>query len=99
MELPPPTDLSRQTGIGSPITLSRGTSTGSDEIRSPEEEMRSKLLVYKTYLEHETDFLDKEITALLNQGEWGLVLRTRLKVRYNTVQRRLHCVVQLLDAL
>lgn len=109
MELPPPTDLSRQVGIGSPVALSRGTSTAStlSDIRSPDEEIQFKLLAYKTYLEHESDFLENEIQALLDRQP-GLdpleerafaELRNSLKIRYNGIQRKLHCVRELLAAL
>jgi len=109
MDLPPPTDLTRQTGIGSPIVLSRGTTNGSDlsDIRSPDEEIRCKLLAYKTYLEHESDFLDNEIRALMERQpsldrleERAFAdLRTSLKVRFNSVQRKLYCVRELLALL
>ncbi len=109
MSLPPPTDLSRQVGIGSPIALSRGSSTGTDlsDIRSPDEEMRYRLLAYKTYLEHESDFLNNEITALIERQpgtdryEERILadLRTSLKVRFNGIQRRLQCVRDLLTVL
>lgn len=115
MQLPAPSTstLVRQTAIGfagSPIALSRSTSTGSDrsgDILPPDETIRRRLVVYRTYLEHESEFVENEIQALIqrppsqNPGEDQalLELRNSLKVRYNTLRRRLVRVIDLLEAL
>ena len=110
MELPPPTDFSRQVGVSSPTSpLSRATTYSSDrsEIHHPDHEMREHLLRYKTFLEHEITFVDSEIQALLDkkpsedtaeEQQW-LQLRQNLKVRYNTLQHRLARVRALLELL
>ncbi len=111
--LPAPTDLFRQIGIsdpGSPLTLSRGSSIASGSPRPPEtpdQTMRRRLLTYKTYLEHELEFIDNEITALLHRTrgpdpqEESILdeLRDGLKIRYNTLQTRLSKVQALVDVM
>lgn len=115
IQLPAPSNsnLVRQTAVGiagSPIALSRSTSTGSDrsgDILPPDETMRRRLVVYRTYLEHESDFVENEIQALIQrppsqdpaEDHALLDLRNSLKVRYNTLRRRLVRVIDLLEAL
>lgn len=112
INLPVPTDVTRQVGVsvmGSPIVLSRSTSNISNvsDVRTPEESLRDRLLVYKTHLIHEVEFVDNEITALIQRPpsqdtseQNALVdLRNGLKVRYNTLLLRLTHVNALLEVL
>jgi hypothetical protein len=106
IQLPPPSPITRQiaTGLNSP--LSRSVSTGS-EIRNPDETMRDRLSVYRTYLEHELEFLDNEIRALIErppsqdptQDHAFAVLRDGLKIRYNSLGVRLRKVKELLEVM
>ena len=112
-QLPPPSiNVTRQTAIGiigSPLTLSRGTSNISDrsDIRHPDEVMREQLALYKTHLEHELQFVDNEIQALFQRTpsqdpvqEAALVeLRNGLKVRYNRIRAKLTMVNDLLEIM
>jgi len=104
--LPPPLSITRQvaTGLlGSPITLSREASIPSN----PDETMRDRLGVYRTYLEHELEFLDNEIHALIErppsqdptQDHAFAVLRDGLKIRYNSLRVRLGKVRELLEVM
>lgn len=106
INLPPPSPATRQVGggsLGSPLSI---TSTVS-EIRSPEETLRDYLNAYKVFLEHEIQFVDNEILALIerppgdNPAQDGalLTLRDNLKVRYNSLQNRLAKVLSLLEVL
>lgn len=109
--LPAPIGLTRQVGVtepGSPLPVSRGSSVSSPRaIENPDEIMRRRLCHYKTYLEHEIDFVGNEITALINRvpgdnphdEEILLELRDGLKVRFNTLQNRYTRVKQLLDVM
>jgi hypothetical protein len=110
--LPPPIDLSRQTGIsttGSPIVLSRSSSTGStrSDVRSIDESLCLRLEAYQTYLQHESDFVASEIQALIDrvpgsdriQEQNFLHLRDRLKVRFNDLQLKKDRVLALLEVL
>ena len=112
INLPAPTNAERQVGVslmGSPIILSRSTSnvSGVSDIRTPEESLRDRLLVYKTHLTHEIDFVNNEITALIQRPpsqdlseEAALQdLRNGLKIRYNLLQARLTRVNALLEVL
>lgn len=112
IHLPPPSPATRQVGVGtlgSPISLARSTSTTStaSEIRTPEETLRDSLNAYKLFLEHEIQFVDNEITALIerppsdNPAQDGafLTLRNNLKVRYNTLTHRLRKVRELLEVM
>lgn len=113
LQLPPPSlTVVRQTAVGvlgSPITLSRNTSIGSDrsEIRNPDEVMRERLALYKTHLEHELQFVDNEIQALFQRTpsqdpveEAALrELRNSLKVRYNRIRVKLTKVSELLEII
>jgi hypothetical protein len=110
MDLPPPSDLSRQVGISSPRSpISRSTTHSSDrsEIRHPDLEILIHLTTYKTYLEHESTFVDSEIRALMDRVPTSdaererqlLDLRQNLKTRYNMMQIRLNRVRALLDVL
>lgn len=106
---PPPLLITRQiaTGLlGSPITLSRETSTTSSP-RNPNEIMREHLCVYRTYLEHEITFVDNEIQALIvrtpyqdpvQEGHF-LTLRDNLKVRYNDLSAKRTRVIALLEVM
>jgi hypothetical protein len=104
---PPPTDLLRQVGISSPTARSISTASSHSEIRTPDETIYQKLMVYKHYLQHERDFVDGEIQALTNNtpGETPreqasfLRLREELKVRYNNITLKLSRVNALLDVL
>lgn len=111
-ELPPPTlSIRRQiaTGVLSPIALSREDSTASSrsDVRHPDEIMRERLLVYKTYLEHEITFVENEIRALIErppsqdpvQQAVFLELRDNLKVRFNHLSARLPRLVALLEVM
>ncbi len=110
--LPPPIGLLRQVGvheIGSPIPLSRSSSVGSQEVsyENPDDMMRRRLLTYKTYLEHEIDFIGNEITAIIervpgdNAHDTQVLeeLKDSLKIRYNTLQKRYIRVKDLLEAM
>lgn len=101
MDLPIPTDLSRQVGVteaGSPLPLSRSSSEASGSPRMfPEETLRPRLVAYKVFLEHEIDFLTLEIQALQERNPGTTPseqqsfqeLRESLKVRYNLQTQRL----------
>ncbi len=106
INLPPPSPATRQVGagsLGSPLSI---TSTVS-EIRSPEETLRDYLNAYKVFLEHEIQFVDNEILALIErqpsdnpaQESAFLTLRDNLKVRYNTLRTRLAKLEALLEVL
>lgn len=112
--LPAPTheELTRQTAVGiasSPVPLSRSVSTASDssDIVHPDEAMRRRLHVYRTFLEHELDFLDTEIRELIQrpvsedriQEAAFLELRNGLKIRYNNIRVKLSRVNDLLAVL
>jgi hypothetical protein len=111
IQLPPPSNITRQTatGIQTPNSLVRSTSTASDrsEIRNPDESMRSRLSVYRTYLEHELEFVDNEIHALIErppsqdpaQDHALAELRDGLKIRYNGLRVRLGKVKELLEVM
>lgn len=112
LNLPIPFGLRRQVGVtevGSPLTISRGSSIGSPRVvpENQDEAMRVRLLTYKTYLEHDMDFVDNEITALIrrirspNQEEETLLdqLLDGLKVRHNTLQARLTRTKALLEVM
>lgn len=112
MALPTPIDLSRQVGVSSPspnTPISRSTTVSSDrsEIRHPDVEILHRLTIYKTYLEHESTFVNTEICALIDrevgndvqQEQQLLQLRQSLKLRFNTLQIRLSRVRALLDVL
>ena len=111
LNLPMPTDLSRQVGVsdaGSPLSLSRGSSiVSSPRPENPDQAMRRRLQIYKTYLEHEIEFVGNEITALLHRDrtqdsfdESTLdELRDGLKIRHNTLMTRLGKVKELLDVM
>jgi hypothetical protein len=109
---PPTNNLIRQIAIGvagSPIALSRGSSTGSgsSDILPPDESIRHRLLVYRTHLEHEIEFVDREILALIQrppsqdaaQDAALLDLRNGLKIRYNNLCLKLTRVGDLLSVL
>lgn len=108
---PPPLSIRRQiaTGVVSPITLSREESLASSrsDVRHPDEIMRERLLVYKTYLEHEIQFTETEIRALIErppsldpvQQSTFEQLRDNLKVRYNSLSAKLPRVVALLEVM
>jgi hypothetical protein len=108
---PPPLSIRRQiaTGVVSPITLSREESTASSrsDIRHPDEIMRERLLTYKTYLEHEIQFTETEIRALIErppsldpvQQASFEQLRDNLKVRYNGLSAKLPRVLALLEVM
>ena len=112
ISLPAPTELTRQVGVsemGSPMTLSRGSSEVSNQsyIQTQDQRMLNQLVVYKVYLEHEVEFVNTEIQALINRvpNEESaleasfLQLREDLKVRYTTLQNRLRKVKELLDLM
>jgi hypothetical protein len=112
LNLPIPVGLRRQVGIsdiGSPLTISRGSSIGSPRVLpdNQDEAMRCRLLAYKTFLEHDLDFVDSEISALLtrvhgaNQQEETLLdeLLDGLKVRHNTLHVRLTRTKALLEVM
>lgn len=113
INLPPPSPATRQMGtvgsIGSPISIVRSTSTASttSEIRTPEETLRDYLNAYKVFLEHEIQFVDNEIRALIerppsdNPAEDGalLTLRNNLKIRYNTLTNKMRKVNDLLEVM
>lgn len=114
INLPPPSAATRQVGVtlgtvGSPIVLSRSTSSISNhsDIRSPEEVLRDNLLAYKTFLQHEIEFVDNEITALVERPPSDnphldasfLRLREGLKIRYNTLTMRLARTNALLEVM
>jgi hypothetical protein len=105
--LPPPTGLTRQVGISSPFARSISTASSVSDIRTPDESIRIRLLAYRYYLEHERDFVDREIEALITNtpGETReerdsfLQLRDELKVRFNNLGLKLSRVNALLDVL
>lgn len=111
--LPPPSPATRQVGavgsVGSPMSLVRSTSTAStaSDIRTPEETLRDYLNGYKVFLEHEIQFVDNEIMALIerppsdNPAQDGalLTLRNNLKIRYNTLVNKLRRVNDLLEVM
>lgn len=109
IQLPPPSSISRQTAVGLNSPLSRSVSTVSDrsDIRNPDETMRHRLSVYRTYLEHEIQFVDNEIRALIErepsqnptQDAALLDLRDSLKIRYNSLRTKLVKVSELLELL
>lgn len=112
IHLPPPSPATRQVGVGllgSPIALSRSTTSLSNQsdIRSPEELLRDNLVTYKTFLQHEIQFVDNEITALIERQPSDdphldasfVQLRNGLKIRYNTLTVRLARVNALLEVL
>jgi hypothetical protein len=111
LNLPIPTDLSRQVGIsdaGSPLSLSRQSSTASSpRVENPDQAMRRRLLTYKIYLEHEITFVDNEITALqcrtrgVNPQDDVILdeLLDGLKIRYNTLVTRKGRVEDLLEVM
>jgi len=112
INLPPPSPATRQVGIslvGLPIVLSRSTSSISNQsdIRTPEESLRDALQVYKNFLEREIQFVDSEITALIErptgqdvaQDAALLQLRNGLKIRYNNLQTRLMRLNALVEVL
>jgi hypothetical protein len=69
--------------------------------------LRDSLGVYKTFLLHEIQFVDSEITALIERApdpnpsqEAALQqLRDGLKIRFNNLQTRLARVNALLDVI
>ncbi len=112
INLPPPSPATRQVGmsmLGSPISLTRSTSSlsGASENRPLEETLREYLNAYKVFLEHEIQFVDNEILALIErqpsdnpaQESAFLTLRDNLKVRYNTLRTRLAKLEALLEVL
>lgn len=112
IHLPPPSPATRQVGIslaGSPISLARSTSSLSNQsdIRSPEEVLRDNLIAYKTFLEHEIDFVNNEINALIQRAPSDdpcldtsfLQLRNGLKIRYNRLTLRLSRTKALLEVM
>lgn len=112
LHLPIPIGLSRQVGVsdmGSPLTISRGSSVSSPRVlpENQDEVMRSRLLAYKTYLEHDIDFVSSEIAALINRipgpnpQEEALLeeLKDGLKVRFNVLQARLTRTNALLEVM
>lgn len=109
---PPPSPATRQVGVsmmGSPLSLTRSTSSlsGQSDIRTPEESLRDNLIAYKSFLLHELQFLDTEITELIErepdpnprQQVAFLQLRQGLKIRYNNLTTRLSRVNALLDVM
>lgn len=101
LSIPPP--ATRQVGVsimGSP--LSRSVS----DTQTPEESLRQRLQVYKTYLEHEIQFVESEIQAILDmpirpleEHNAFMDLRNGLKIRFNTLQTKLSRVNALLEVL
>jgi hypothetical protein len=112
-QLPPPSlNITRQvaTGLlGSPVTLSREVSTTSNrsDARRPDQVMLENLIHYRVYLEHEIDFLDNEIQALIqrppsqNPVEDTSLLRLRdeLKIRYNNMRAKHVRLLALLEVM
>lgn len=100
LAIPPP--ATRQVGLsslGSPLELTRSISNRSD-VQTPEENIKQRLQVYKTYLEHEVDFIDSEIRALVGEIDPAFMdLRNGLKIRFNTLQTKLARVNALLEVL
>lgn len=109
---PPPIDLTRQIGIsaaGSPITLSRSSSTGSErsDARTVDQVLRARLEPYLIHLQHDIDFVANEIQALIErepgpdrvQEERFLYLRDGLKVRFNHLQLKKERILALLEVL
>jgi hypothetical protein len=112
INLPVPSPATRQVGVslmGSPISLTRSTSSvsGQSDIRTPEESLRDSLAAYKSFLLREIQFIDSEITALIERApdpnpsqEASLQqLRNGLKIRYNNLQTRLARVNALLEVI
>lgn len=97
LSIPPP--ATRQIGVsslGSPLELVRSSS----DTQTPEESLKQRLQVYKTYLEHEVEFIDSEIRALSGEIDPAFMdLRNGLKIRYNTLQTKLARVNALLEVL
>lgn len=105
---PPPTHLARQSGMssgGSPINLSRSTSTTSQ--LSVDDSLRSHLESYLLFLQHEIEFIGNEIQALSErmlgtdpvQESSFQTLRDGLKVRFNRLQIKKERITGLLDVL
>ena len=94
-----PSPATRQVGIsmlGSPLELSRSAS----DAQTPEESLKQRLQVYKLHLEHDIEFMNSEIQALVGQTSTAFLdLRDGLKIRYNTLQIRLSRVNALLEVL
>ena len=104
MELPIPTELSRQVGVaesGSPLSLSRSSSEASSSPRlGPDISIKVQLYTYKVYLEHEVEWTTKEIHALHEEVVGGFPrLRDRLQKRLDLVTLRLSRVNSLLEVL
>lgn len=112
LNLPIPVGLSRQVGVsdmGSPLTISRGSSIGSPRphLENQDEVMRNNLLAYKVCLEHDIDFINTEIFALIHRvpgtdpQEEALLeeLKDGLKVRFNVLQARLTRTKALLEVM
>lgn len=113
ISLPPPSPVTRQVGttgsiIGSPVSITQSiSSVSTPEVRNPEETLRDYLHAYKVFLEHEIQFIDNEIRALIerppsdNPAEDGalLTLRNNLKIRYNTLTNKLRKVNDLLEVM
>ena len=111
--LPPPSiTITRQTAVGllgSPITLSREVSTTSSasDVQNPDEVMRQRLILYRNHLQHDIDFVNNEIHALIarapseNPVEEDMLLNLRddLKIRYNTLRVRLQRLCDLLEVM
>lgn len=109
INLPPPSPARRHVApesIGSPLLASPG-GLSIRESRSIEETLRETLLAYMMFLEHELQFLESEIAALIERqiGETPreeaamLTLRNGLKVRYNTQSVKMARVKALLDVV
>ena len=107
-----PSPPTRQIGIGimgSPLSLSRSVSLASNttDNRTPEEVLRDNLTAYKTFLEHEIQFIDNEIHALIERPSSGdshldasfMTLRNSLKIRFNTLVTKKNRVDSLLEVL
>ncbi len=109
---PPPLDFTRQVGVssyGSPIVLSRSSSSMSDrsDARTMDQVLKARLESYLTYLQHEIDFINNEIQALIHrepgpneaQEQDLLRLREQLKVRFNHLQVKKERTVALIEVL
>ena len=107
LALPPPTDLTRQNAVPSYLGRSISDASSASQIHHPDDTIRDRLLIYKENLEHERDFVDREIQALIerppsvNQREEAsfLQLRDDLKIRYNNIVLKLRRVMALLEVL
>ncbi len=107
IQLPPPSNITRQvaTGLNSPLSRSISTTSDRSDIRNPDDTMRQRLGVYRTYLEHEITFVDNEIMALIQRppsqnptDDAALMeLRDSLKIRYNSLRARLVKVNELME--